>query len=173
MRKKDVPSQRGKITPKRTRLRDINIFHKKETDFISGVPQHFLGITDQQLGRLFENAWALIEIHEAGEAIQGFRLLCHLHPYVSDFWYGLGHALKEGGDASEALSAFIMAETIEPSCFDYYQEAIESAIEAGKKKEARRIFNRLMAHRRTVEGFNSRVKDVKRLEELFSNHTPQ
>ena len=129
-----------------------------------------LGISDQQLGRLFEGAWALIEIHEGTEAVKGFRLLCQLHPYVSDFWYGLAHALKESGEHEEALSCFIMAETMDPSRFEYYQEAIGSALELGKKKEARRIFHRLLAHRHAIKDFRSRKGDVKLLDEAISSH---
>jgi tetratricopeptide (TPR) repeat protein len=162
------PSSRHK--PKQERLRDINLFPKKEKELFEKVPQRFLGISDQQLGRLFENAWSLIEIHEGSEATRGFRLLCRLHPYVSDFWYGLGHALKESGEYEEALDAFIMAETMEPTRFEYYQEAIICALELGKKSQARRIFNRLLAHRRSIGNFKAYKTEVKLLDEALSSH---
>jgi tetratricopeptide (TPR) repeat protein len=168
MSRKVSHRRKPKAIPKQERLRDVNLFPKKERELFEKVPQHFLGISDQQLGRLFENAWALIEIHEGAEAVRGFRLLCHLHPYVSDFWYGLAHALKESGNYEEALDAFIMAETMEPTRFEYYQEAIGSALEAGQKTIARRIFQRLLAHKRSIDNIDEYKAEIKHLDEATS-----
>ena len=165
MKRKQSHNRKGTSIQKNRRLRDMNLFRKSEQALYEEAPQRMLGISDQQLGRLFETAWALVEIHEGPEAVRGFRLLCQLHPYVSDFWYGLAHALKESGNHEEALSAFIMAETMDPSRFEYYQEAIGSALELGKKSEARRIFHRLLAHKRLIKEFRTRKSDVKQLEE--------
>lgn len=161
-------SHQRKSILKKTRLREMNLFLKKEKELYQEVPQRMLGISDQQLGRLFENAWALVSIHEGVEAVRAFRLLCQLHPYVSDFWYGLAHALRESGNHEEALDAFLMAETMEPNRFEYYQEAIRSALDVGKQREAKRIFNRLLAHKESIEDFRSHKMEMQQLAEAIS-----
>lgn len=168
MTKKITPTKKSKLPLKKKRLRDINLFIKDRRDYFEDVPQHLLGISDQQLGRLFENAWAFIEIHEAAEAVRGFRLLCSLHPFVSDFWYGLAHSLQESGMYDEARDAYLMAETMDPTQYSYYQEAIECCLELGDKRAAERIFHRLLSHKRVIYDFDSHQHEIQQFRERIN-----
>jgi tetratricopeptide (TPR) repeat protein len=166
MSRKQTRKTKSKTILKKSRLRDKNLFIENQKEFFEDVPQHLLGISDQQLGRLFENAWAYAEIHEAVPAIKGFRLLCSLHPFVSDFWYGLAHSLRESGVYDEAKDAYLMAETLEPERYVYYLENIECCLEMGDKKGAKRIFHRLLSHRRIIDEFASKRREIMQLKKL-------
>lgn len=149
-----------------TRLTEVNRYKDAvRGGLLYNVPQTILGISDQQLVDLFQVAWAFLEQQQSAEAARSFTFLCHLHPYVADFWYGLGRALMENNRSDEALSAFLMAETIDPTRFEYYQGAIECCLLSGKHKGAAQIFHRLTSRRKSIENFDRHQADFTLLQD--------
>ena len=162
--------RRKEETPyRKQRLRDVNLFPKVQSMLLGQIPQDLLGITDDQLSGMYQIAWGFLEEQQAADAVRAFTLLCHLHPYVPDFWYGLGRALRECGEAEDALSMLLAAETMDPSRFEFYQEEIECCLQMGRKKEAVHIMNRLYAHRKSIENFKERKQEIRQLEEMISS----
>ncbi len=158
---------------RRRRLRDINLFPKIQAKLLSEeLPQELLGISDDQLSSLYHTAWTFLEEEQTADAVRSFTLLCHLHPYVPDFWFGLGRALREGGEPEDALSMLFVAETMDPSRFEFYQEEIECCLQVGRVREAGHILNRLYAHRRSISAFNDRLRELHQLEEKIANRKP-
>jgi tetratricopeptide (TPR) repeat protein len=159
----------GKKQHRKERLHEINVFRDVERKgLLTRSPQSMLGISDNQLGNMFRSAWTLLDLHEASDAVKAFSLLCHIHPYVPDFWYGLGKSQRENEELQEAVNSFCMAETIDPSRFEFYEDAIECCLEMGKKKEALKILKRLSSRRRLVDGFEKRVVEFHRLQERIA-----
>jgi len=152
---------------KKRRLRDRNFFREEGSDLEGKAPQNVLGITDRELTKMFERAWEMLEYHEAADAVRAFTLLCQIHPYISDSWYGLGLAFRENGLYEEAVSAYLTAETIEPSRFEFYKEAIECCVLLGNSKEADHIFRRMHSHRRSIDGFDTLDSEVALLRGLL------
>jgi tetratricopeptide (TPR) repeat protein len=137
---------------KKTRLYDANYFRDfAAKELQNKAPQSFLGIPDEELGSMYQTAWDYLQMHESAQAVRSFTLLCQLHPYIAEFWFGLGKSLRDNGIFEEGLSAFLMAETIDPTQFDFYEEAILCCLEAGNIGEAKRIFRRLVHHKKTIE----------------------
>ena len=164
-----VHHQIKKQPPIKKRMRDFNRFPQNAYRLINSAAQGILGISDSQLGGMFESAWELLAVGENPSAVRAFTLLCFVQPYVSDFWFGLGKALRENGLSEEALSALLMAETLDPSRFEYYQEAIGCCIDLNVKKEAVRIFRRLCAKKRTIEKFSEYSHSIRELQRQISN----
>lgn len=160
------PHKRKATTPyRRRRLRDKNLYPKAQAGLLTATAQDLLGISDDQLSSMYQIAWNFLEEGELADAVRSFTFLCHLHPYVPDFWFGLGKALREYGEPEDALSMLFVAETMDPSRFEFYQEAIECCLQMALPKEAMHILHRLLAHRRTVESFPERKKEIRQLEE--------
>jgi tetratricopeptide (TPR) repeat protein len=154
------------------RLRDMNIFERLRGEITTPIPQDFLGITDEQLSELYRSASRFIDQDDPSNAVRSFTLLCHLHPYIPEFWSGLGESLAELQLFEEALSAFLMAETLDPHRFDFYEQGIQCALAMKNAKEARHIFSRLMAHRKKIDDFpeyTSKVSELKK--ELSKNNS--
>ncbi len=124
------------------------------SELVNNAPQTLLGISDTQLGGMLESAWQLLMVGEYASAVRAFTLLCFVQPYSSDFWYGLGKSLRDYSLYEDALSALLMAETLDPSRFEYYEESVGCCVDLGRKKEAERILRRLHAKRRTIERFS-------------------
>jgi tetratricopeptide (TPR) repeat protein len=153
----------------KTRLYEVNRYKDAvRGGLLINVPQTFLGISDHQLGELFQTAWGFLEQQQSAQATRSFTFLCHLHPFVADFWYGLGRSLVENNCSEEALSAFLMAETIDPSRFEFYQAAIECCLALGERKNAVMIFHRLQARRKSIENYDKQNAEIALLhEQLF------
>jgi tetratricopeptide (TPR) repeat protein len=154
---------------RKQRLRDTNFFSKAEPNLLGQIPQDFLGISDDQLSGMYQIAWGFLEEQESAEAVRAFTLLCHLHPYVPDFWFGLGKALRECNEPEDALSMLLVAETIDPTRFEFYEEEIECCLQMNQKREAFHILHRLYAHRRSIESFEERERRIHQLEEKIAN----
>ena len=150
------------------RLRDVNLFPKAQAKLLGEIPQDLLGISDDQLSGMYQVAWTFLETQETADAVRSFTLLCHLHPYVSDFWFGLGKALRECGEAEDALSMLLVAETIDPTRFEFYEEEIECCLQMGRPKEADHILHRLYAHRRSIAAFSDMGREYHQLEEKIA-----
>lgn len=164
--------RRREETPyRKRRLRDVNLFPKMQSKLLTEIPQDLLGITDDQLSGMYQIAWAFLEEQQVADAVRAFTLLCHLHPYVPDFWYGLGKALRECGEAEDALSMLLVAETMDPTRFEFYQEAIECCLQMGRKDEAMHILNRMHAHRKSIEDFKEMKQEIRELKEKISSST--
>jgi tetratricopeptide (TPR) repeat protein len=142
------------------RLRDMNVFERLKGYLSTPIPQDFLGITDDQLTDLYRSAARYIDQDDPSNAVRAFTLLCHLHPYIPEFWDGLGESLFELKIFEEALSAFLMAETLDPHRFEFYEQSIRCALAMENKKEARHIFSRLMAHRKKIDDFTAQKAKV-------------
>ena len=151
---------------KKKRLRDRNFFFEEGRDFSKSAPQNVLGISDRELTKMFDRAWEMLEFHETADAVRAFTLLCYIHPYISDSWYGLALAFRDSELYEEAVSALFMAETIEPNRFEFYREAIECCILLGNKREAQHIFHRMHSHRRSIDGFDQLDAECSYLREL-------
>jgi tetratricopeptide (TPR) repeat protein len=164
-----IHQQKEKAPYQKQRLRDVNLFPKAQAKLLGQLPQDLLGISDDQLTGMYQIAWALLEAQQTADAVRAFTLLCHLHPYVPDFWYGLGKALRECGEPEDALSMILVAETIDPMRFEFYEEEIECCLQMGRHKEAAHILNRLYAHRRSIESFKEIEKEIHQLEEKIAS----
>lgn len=105
-----------------------------------------LGFSGEHLGRLFENAIDLLRQHRFDEAVLAFDLLTQLNPYVSDFWLGLGIAHQAHEDYYLALSAFIVAQTMDPSRLDSYTYAISCCLEMKNYPQAEAIIQEAFAY---------------------------
>lgn len=167
-----VHQHKEKLTYRKQRLRDVNLFPKAQDKLLGQLPLDLLGISDDQLSGLYQIAWSFLETQQTADAVRSFTLLCHLHPYVPDFWYGLGRALRECGEAEDALSMVLVAETIDPTRFEFYEEEIECCLQMGRPKEALHILHRLQAHRRSIESFNQMHRQIHQLEEKIASFSP-
>lgn len=114
-------------------------------------PQDMLGISGEQLMTIFDEATQYLMLHDTQHAIRSFQLLCILCPYDADCWIGLGRAYREEGSYAQALSNFLMAETVNRSNSWAYEEAIETCIEMKAYEEARHILERYKKHRKACE----------------------
>ena len=149
------------------RLRDRNIFVREPLSL--EAPQDLLGISNDQLGEMYQIAYQFLAQEANADAVRAFTTLCHIHPYVPDFWYGLGKALCACERYEDALSMLLTAETMDPSRFEFYRESISCCLQMGRKNEAAHIFRRLRAHRRSIEGFSSLGSEIKTIERLLRN----
>jgi tetratricopeptide (TPR) repeat protein len=150
------------------RLRDMNVFEQSAGTITTPIPQDFLGITDDQLTNLYRSALLYIEQEDPTNAVRSFTLLCHLHPYIPEFWYGLGLALHALRIFEEALSAFLMAETLNPHWFEFYEKAIRCALDMENVKEARHILARLLAHSKKIDNFAACASKVAAIKKELS-----
>jgi tetratricopeptide (TPR) repeat protein len=170
MRARRAPPRKNhgkdKVPARQQRLRDRNIYVHEP--LLLEAPQDLLGISNDQLGEMYQIAHEFLEQEANADAVRAFTILCHIHPYVPDFWYGLGRALRACGQYEEALSMLLTAETMDPSRFEFYQESIDCCVQMGKRNEAVHIFRRLRAHRRSIEGFSSLRAEMKDLEKKIS-----
>lgn len=168
MVEKRIHRRKERIPYRKRRLRDMNLFPKVQAKLLGQIPQDLLGITDDQLSGMYQIAWTFLEDQQFPDAVRAFTLLCHLHPYVPDFWFGLGKALRECGEADDALSMLLVAETLDPSRFEFYQEEIECCLQMGHKDEAVHIMNRMHAHRKSIEAFTERTQEIRQLKQRIS-----
>ena len=91
--------------------------------------QDILGFTGDDVSKLFDQAMGFLSQHRYDEAISAFRLLTRINPFISDFWLGWGYALQSQGAYQEALSQYLVAETMDPERIDTYEYAIELCLE--------------------------------------------
>ncbi len=112
----------------------------------SRVGQELLGLSDGQLREMYDNATQFLEMQHCEGALHGFTLLCQLHPYIPDFWLGLGRARRLSGQPEQALSAFLMAETMDCHRADIYTAAVECYLELNDPKGAFRTLKRAHKH---------------------------
>lgn len=159
-RKEKVPSHHH-------RLRDRNVYIHEVLPL--EAPQDLLGISNEQLSEMYQMAHEFLAQEANVDAVRAFTTLCHIHPYVPEFWCGLGKALCACGQYDDALSMLLTAETMDPSRFEFYREAIDCCLQMGKKNEAAHIFRRLRAHRRSIEGYSSLHTELKNLEKKISS----
>jgi len=165
---KKVASKRSQTTGKKSRVREKNLFRKEErAGAFDHVPADYLGLTSHALVELYEKAIALLELREIKESLKIFNLLTLLHPYSSDFWYGLGQVLREDGGVQEALKAYAMAEMIDPDCLDIYEEEIDCCLALQKDEEACRVYKRMLLHKKTIVDFEERKDEVKDIEKVL------
>ena len=164
-----VHQHKEKAPYRKQRLRDVNLFPKAQATLMGELPQDLLGISDDQLSGMYQIAWSFLEMQQTADAVRSFTLLCHLHPYVPDFWYGLGKALRECGEPEDALSMVLVAETMDPTRFEFYEEEIECCLQMGRQKEAAHIMRRLHAHRRTIQSFKEMGREIHQLEERIAS----
>ena len=160
------PRKKEKVHAHHHRLRDRNIYIHESLPL--EAPQDLLGISNEQLSEMYQLAHEFLVQEANADAVRAFTTLCHIHPYVPEFWFGLGKALRACGQYDDALSMLLTAETMDPSRFEFYREAIECCLQMGKKNEAAHIFRRLRAHRRSIEGFSSLHTEMKNLEKWIS-----
>lgn len=121
----------------------------KDIDLILSKGKLFhdlLGFSGEHLGRLFENAVDLLHQHRFDEAILAFDLLTQLNPYVCDFWIGLGIAHQAHEEYFSALSAFLVAQTMDPSRLDSYTYAITCCLEMKNFPQAEAIIQEAFAY---------------------------
>ena len=153
------------------RLRDMNLYPKAQAKLLGHVPQDILGISDDQLSGMYQVAWAFLENEQNPDAVRAFTFLCNVHPYVPDFWYGLGKALRGCEQPEDALSMLLVAETMDPTRIEFYQEEIECCLQMGDTKEASHIMHRLYAHRRSIEEFSKKQREIHQLEQKIASGT--
>ncbi len=167
------PSKRHKTSTRITKLQERNDFERflDESEEWIATPKEMLGISDDQVLKMFEEASLCLEMHEIQQAIRTFQILCSLCPYDPDCWMGLGKAMQEKGEFRQALSSFIMAETLSPSYFYAYEAALECCLEMNMFLEAKNILARCKKHRKECEemqGEKSLKTEIERLEKEIS-----
>jgi tetratricopeptide (TPR) repeat protein len=115
---------------------DIDLILQK-----SKLVQDILGFSGDDVSKLFEQSISLLHQHRFDEAIVAFRFLTQVNPYICDFWIGLGAAYQALGSFEEALSSYLVAETMDPERIDTYGYAIDLCIEMHNLTQARRVLN--------------------------------
>ncbi len=137
----------------KTKLKEKNNFEQFINENIDTVtPREMIGISDDQITALYDEAIQYLMVYETHQAVRIFQLLCSLCPYDFDCWLGLGKALYIEGEFKQALSSFLMSETLNPGCFEAYESAIHCCLELKSYEEAKRILSRCKKHRRSCEG---------------------
>ncbi len=129
--------------------RYIEVDNTKDIDLILAkgkLVQDLLGFSNEHLGRLFENAINLLAQHRFDEAILAFDLLTQFNPYISDFWVGFGLAHQANQNFLQALSAYLVAQTMDPSRLDAYSYAIECCFEMKNFDQAEAIIQEAFAY---------------------------
>jgi tetratricopeptide (TPR) repeat protein len=151
--------------------KDIDIILAK-----SKLNQDLLGFTGDYLSKLFEQAVMLLQQHRFDEAVQGFEFLTKLNPYVPDFWIGLGLAHSATEAFGTALSAFLTAQTMDPSRIDAYSYAIDCSIEMKDLQQAEAIllqaldFAKKHPHLEDVQGF---IKELQLLQDRIEGEAEE
>lgn len=103
--------------------------------------QELLGITQEKLGMLFEEAVHLLQQGRFDEAKKGLEVLVKMNPYVPDFWIALGMCDQKFGKFEEALQSFLVAQTLDVERTETYLEAIDCCVELNRKTMAVKILN--------------------------------
>ncbi len=119
---------------KKRRLRDRNFFSEEGEDLGEKAPQNVLGISDRELTKMFEKAWEMVEYHEAADAVRAFTLLCYIHPYISDSWYGLALSFRENELYEEAVSALSWQEQLKLNALRFIKRPSSAATFLETKK---------------------------------------
>lgn len=71
--------------------------------------QEILELDDAMMGRFYQVARALLEMHRHREAADAFLFLTTLNPFVSAYWIGLGMCEQFQEEYKQALVAYAMA----------------------------------------------------------------
>lgn len=142
-------------------------------DLVAGekVGQELVGISDGQLRMLYDTACQLLDAQECERAARGFSLLCQLHPYIADFWLGLAQARRLSGEPEQAVSALLMAETMDTHRADVTAALVETYIELGDIAAAKKVLQRARRHSHdqgmTQIEKHSIKKEIERLEHII------
>ena len=156
----------------RNKLKERNYFERYEREgFCEPKAYQLLGVSDALLDSMYYQALSYLKYHDTQDAEDSFRLLCKLHPYDPEYWYGLAKTLREEGKYEEALSSACVAETIDPYCLEYYEEAIQSCLDASKPKMAHAIFKRMKALFRTYPPDKERSHKIDLIKERINTKT--
>lgn len=156
------PKQRGL-------LRGVD--NSKDIDLILSkykLNQDLLGFTSDYLSQLFEQAVGLLQQHRFDEAVKAFELLTQLNPYVPDFWIGIGLAHQACESYRPALSAFLVAETMDPSRIDPYSYAVDCCLEMKDMAQAEAIVEQALrwakkhSHRTSTKDFLHELSIIKK-----------
>lgn len=92
---------------------DVDFFMNKAAKTNAG--QELLGISDEVLERYYLAASHLLEQKDWKKARDAFLFLTFLNPLLYNFWLGLGIAEQCQEHYEAALTAYIIAEAIDPS----------------------------------------------------------
>lgn len=109
----------------------------------SKIFSDILGFSDETLFPLYENAIALLQSQRLEESKAAFSFLTKINPYISEFWMGLGLSHMAEGAYVEALSAFLMALTMDPLLIEAYEYAIDCCIENNSYDQAQALVKQL------------------------------
>ena len=114
--------------------------------------QDLLGFSGEDVSRLFELAIGLMHQHRFDEAVTAFRFLTQINPYQCDFWIGLGAALQSQGSYHDALSSYLVAETMDPVRLDAYGYAIDVCLEMQDFTQAKAVLQQGYAYAKSHAG---------------------
>ncbi len=116
--------------------------NSQDVDLIAAkakLMQDVFGFSNEDITQFFEQAIALLHGHRYEDAIAAFQFLTQVNPYVCDFWLGLGAAHQAIGHYQEALSWYMVAETMDPVRIDTYGYAVDACLEMHDIKQAKAI----------------------------------
>ena len=154
-------------------LQEKNDFLRtKDGGYLDYSPKDILGLTDSQINLLYNEAIQYLAIHELEHALRGFQLLSALCPYDADFWMGCGIVQREFGNNAQALSSFLMAETLDSGRFDVYQEAIHLCLDTDQIELATDILKRCKRNKKLFvvhDKSQNYTHEIELLEEEIKN----
>ncbi len=175
-----VPSRKHQGLPHKKHQARQKLVEVDESDHIDDVlgdgrvGQELLGLTDGQLREMYDNAMQLLEAQQIEGAIRGFSLLCQLHPYIADFWLGLGLARRLSGEPELALAAFLMAETLDCHRPEIISALVDCLLDLNDMKSAERALKRARhhAHDAAVSTEQRRIleRELERLQSALDHH---
>lgn len=174
MRRQAKNSQTRHYSRRHARLLEVDESnHIDELTSEGKVGQELVGISDGQLRTLFDMACQLLEAQQCEGAVRGFSLLCQLHPYIADFWLGLAQARRLSGEPEQAVSALLMAETMDTHRPEVISALVETHLELGDIKGAERTLRRARRHLHDKGLSHSEkqavVKEVERLDRIITS----
>lgn len=116
--------------------------YKGGKDFSSNIPA-LVGLSESLIDSMYFQACTYLQYHNVDDAEKSFRLLCQIEPCVSEYWFGLARVLQEEDKYDQALSALYVAETIDSTQPEYYEEAISCCLHLRRVTEAQMLYRQM------------------------------
>lgn len=145
MEKKQVPEREGVINvldlplDKIMKFTDVEGMSAELNKEDGKVWYEVIGLTKDQMTKLYETARGLFEEKRYKEAADAFFTLVSLNAKEYGMWFGYGMAKKlEKENLEQALDAFSVANTLLPGKPEPFIHAAECYIELGDRSEAER-----------------------------------
>lgn len=112
----------------------------------SGQPQknvqEVLGISDAILEKYYESASNLLSEKHWTDAVDAFLFLTFVSPFVQNFWIGLGIAEQSTSEYDKAITAYLIAEALNPENPVPVANAFQCFLALGEKNGAAQCWSK-------------------------------